>query len=111
MKRKFDRTNCFARPEIQVVDILHKNCNSSGRIKRLSEITYDVKHPIILDGRHRLVHLLLQHLHDLHYHQGVDFMRAQVQQTMLFSKLGAACVKLKVPVWCVVLERLRRSLL
>ena len=54
---------------------------------RLSEITYDVKHPIILDGRHRLVHLLLQHLHDLHYHPGADFMRAQVQQNYAFLKL------------------------
>ena len=32
---------------------------STGRVKRLSKITYDVKHPIILDGRHRLVQLLL----------------------------------------------------
>ena len=53
---------------------------SIGRVKHLSEITYDVKHPIILEGRHRLVHLILQHLHELHYHPGVDFMRAQVQQ-------------------------------
>ena len=32
---------------------------STGRVKCLSEITYDVKHPMILDGRHRLVLLLL----------------------------------------------------
>ena len=60
---------------------------STGRVKRLSEITYDVKHTIILDGRHRLVYLLLQHLHDLHYHPGVDLMRARVQQHYAVLKL------------------------
>ena len=72
---------------------------STGRVKRLSETTYDVKHPIILDGRHRLVHWLLQHLHDLHYHPGVDFMRAQVQQhyavlklTNILRKIESSCL-------------------
>ena len=61
---------------------------STGRVKRLTEITYDVKHPIIVDGRHRLVHLLLYWLllHDLHYTPGVDVMRVQVQQHYAFTK-------------------------
>ena len=81
---------------------------STGRVKRLSEITYDVKHPIILDGRHRLVHLLLQHLHDLHYHPGVDFMRAQVQQRFAVRKLRNTLREIESFIWCVVVERLRR---
>ena len=76
---------------------------STGRIKRLSEITHDVKHSIILDGRQRLVHLLLQHLHDLHYHPGVDFMRAQVQQNYAVLKLRNTLRKIESS--CLVCRR------
>ena len=77
---------------------------AAGRLKRLSEITYDVKHLIILDDRHRLV----QHLHEMHYHTGVDFMRAQVQQRYAVLKFRNIQQRLKIPVWCVVVERPRR---
>ena len=77
--------------------------SATGRIKRLSEITYDVKHPIILAGRHRLVHLLLQHLHDLHYYPGVDFMRAQVQQNYAVFKLRNTLRKIESH--CLVCRR------
>ena len=76
---------------------------STGRVKRLSEITYDVKHPIILDGRHRLVDLLLQHLHEMHYHPGVDFMRAQVQQRYAVLKLRNTLRKIESS--CLVCRR------
>ena len=59
----------------------------TGRVKRLSEITSDAKHPINLDSRHRFVHWRLQHLHEFQYHPGVDFMWAQVQQHYAVLKL------------------------
>ena len=84
---------------------------STGRVKRPSEITYDVKHPIILDGRHRLVHLLLQHLHDLHYHPGVDFMRAQLQRHYAVLKLRNTLRKIESSGLVCCIERPRRCLL
>ena len=73
---------------------------STSRVKRLSEILYDVKHLIIMDCRRRLVHLQLQHLHGLHYHPGVNFMRAsQVQRhdavlklRNFLRKIGNSCL-------------------
>ena len=49
---------------------------STGRIKRLAEIDFDLKHPIILDGRHPLVLLFLRHMHLKHHHEGIDYLRA-----------------------------------
>ena len=72
-------------PFIRTSGIMRPN----GCVKCLSEITYDVNHPVILDGRPKLVHSLLQHLQEIHYHplQCVDFMRAQVQQHNAVLKL------------------------
>ena len=60
---------------------------ASGRTKQLNVATFDVKHPVVLDGRHPLVRLLLEHLHKNHYHQGVDYLRALVQQRFAVVKL------------------------
>ena len=45
---------------------------SAGRIKRLVEVDFDVKHPIVLDARHAFVKLFLRHNHVKHHHQGID---------------------------------------
>ena len=82
---------------------------STGRVKRLSEITNNVKHPIILNSRHRLVHLLLQHLHDFHHHPGVDFMRAQVQQHYAVLKLRNT--PRKIESCCLVCRRLNAEMI
>ena len=42
---------------------------SAGRIKRLVEINFAVKHPIVLDARHFFVKLFLRHTHVKHHHQ------------------------------------------
>ena len=34
---------------------------SAGRIKRLVELDFDVKHPIVLEARHEFVKLFLRH--------------------------------------------------
>ena len=60
---------------------------ASGRTKQLNEATFDVKHPVVLDGRHPLVRLLLEHQHKIHCHQGVNYLRAFVQQRFAVVKL------------------------
>ena len=42
-----------------------------------------------MDARHPLVRLLLEHLHSQHCHQGVDYLRALVQQRFAVVKLRA----------------------
>ena len=51
---------------------------STGRISRLVSSDFDSKHPIILDARHAVVRLLVQHLHIRNFHQDLDYMRAVV---------------------------------
>ena len=63
---------------------------ASGRTNKLLIATFDVKHPIILDARHPLIKLLLEHLHTQHCHQGVDYLRALVQQRFAVIKLRTA---------------------
>ena len=41
---------------------------SSGRTKRLMEVGFKVKYPIILDARHPFVKLFLEHFHVKNYH-------------------------------------------
>ena len=60
---------------------------STGRTKRLDWIEFDTKHPIILDGLHPVVPLMLENLHKCHHHQGLDFMRSQVQQRFAVLRL------------------------
>ena len=60
---------------------------AAGRLKRLSAVPYETKHPVVLDGRHPLARFYLKHVHDSNHHQGVDFMRAHVQKTFAVIKL------------------------
>ena len=60
---------------------------AAGRLKRLSAVPYETKHPVVLDGRHPLARLYLKHVHDSNHHQGVDFLRDHVQKTFAVLKL------------------------
>ena len=60
---------------------------SSGRIKRFTELEFNLKHPIILDGRHPLVYVFLRHMHLKNHHEGNDYLRALVQQQYAVLKL------------------------
>ena len=60
---------------------------ATGRTKQLNVATLDVKHPVVLDGRHSMVRLLLEHLHKKHCHQGVDCLRALMQQRFAVVEL------------------------
>ncbi len=62
---------------------------SLGRLRHLSDATYDMKHPVILDGKHPFVRLYLSYLHVINFHQGVEYLRALVNQRFAVLKLRA----------------------
>ena len=68
---------------------------SAGRIKRLVEVDFDVKHPIVLDARHAFVKLFLNHTHVKHHHQGIDYLRAKVQERYTILKLRSSLRSIK----------------
>ena len=60
---------------------------ASGRTKQQDVATFDMKHPILLDSRHPLVRLLLENFHRNQCHQGVEYLRALIQQEYAIVKL------------------------
>ena len=60
---------------------------SSGRLRRLVEIDFDTKHPIVLDARHTFVKLFLRHTHSKNHHQAIDYLRSKVQERYAIRKL------------------------
>ena len=60
---------------------------AQGRTKHLEIANFDVKHPILLDSRHPAVRLFLEHFHEKHCHQGVEYLRALIQQKFAIVKL------------------------
>ena len=63
---------------------------SAGRIKRLVEVDFDVKHPIVLDAYHAFVKFFLRHNHVKHHHQVIDYLRARVQERYTVLKLRSS---------------------
>ena len=63
---------------------------ATGRTKQLTVSIFDAKHPILLDSRHPAVRLYLEQLHETYCHQGVDYLRALVQQQFAIVKLRTA---------------------
>ena len=68
---------------------------SSGRIKRLMEVAFNVKYPIILDASHPFVKLFLEHTHVKNYHQGVEYLRSIVQEHYTLLKLRSSLRSIK----------------
>ena len=60
---------------------------ASGRTKQLDVASFDMKHPILLDSRHPLVRLFLENFHINQCHQGVEYLRALIQQEYAIVKL------------------------
>ena len=60
---------------------------STGRIKHLTVIDFDTKHPIILDSRHPVVLKFLIETHENNHHQGVKYVRTLVQRKYAILKL------------------------
>ena len=77
----------------------------TGRLRRLSEAEFHMKHPIILDGRHHVVRLLLKCLHEEHHHKGVEYMRALVQQR--FAVISGRSAIRSLQSSCVTCRRFR----
>ena len=67
----------------------------AGRIKRLVEVEFDVKHPIVLDACHAFVKMFLRHNHVKHHHQGIDYLRAKVQERNTILKLRSSLRPIK----------------
>ena len=63
---------------------------ATGRTKQLDVSSFDAKHPVLLDSRHPVTRLFLEQLHRAHCHQGVDYLRALVQQQFAIVKLRTA---------------------
>ena len=63
---------------------------ATGRPKKLDVLSFDAKDPISLDSHHPVTRLFLENLHRTHCHQGVDYLRALVQQQFAIVKLRAA---------------------
>ena len=68
---------------------------SAGRIKRLIEVDFNLKHPIVLDARHASVNLFLRHTHVKHHHQGIDYLRAKMQERYTILKLRSSLRSIK----------------
>ena len=68
---------------------------SSGRIKQLMEVGFNVKYAIILDARHPFVKLFLEHTHVKDYHQGVEYLRSIVQEHYTLLKLRSSLRSIK----------------
>ena len=59
---------------------------SSGQLRRLVQIDFDTKHPIVLDARHTFLKLFLRHIHLKNHHQGIDYLRSKVQECYAILK-------------------------
>ena len=68
---------------------------STGRLKRLVEADYDIKHLIILDSRHPAVKLFLLKEHQEHHHEGVEFLRALIQRRFAIIRRRPALRSIK----------------
>ena len=80
---------------------------SAGRIKRLIEVDFDVRHPIVLDALHAFVKLFLRHTHVKHHHQGIDYLRAKLQERYSILKLRSSLRSIKSN--CVTCRRFRAA--
>ena len=81
--------------------------SSAGRIKRLVEVDFDVKRHIVLDARHALVKLFLRHNHVKNHHQGIDYLRAKVQERFTILKLRSSLRSIKPN--CVTCRKFRAA--
>ena len=77
----------------------HGFISSSGRLRRLAEIDFDPKHPIVVDAPHTFVKLFLRHTQLKNHRQGIDYLRSKVQERyailMFFKSNCALCRKFR----------------
>ena len=63
---------------------------ATGQTKQLTVSNFDAKPPILPESSHPAVCLYLEQLHETHCHQGVDYLKALVQQKFAIGKLRTA---------------------
>ena len=85
----------------------HGLIRSSGRLRRLVEIDFVTKHPIVLDARHNFVKLFLRHTHMKDHHQGIDFLLSKVQERYAILKLR--CTLRSIKSNCVLCRKFRAA--
>ena len=85
----------------------HGLIRSSGRLRRLVEIDFDTRHPIVLDARHTFVKLFLRHTHLKNHHQGIDYLRSKVQERYAILKLRSTLRSIKSN--CVLCRKFRAA--
>ena len=73
----------------------HGLIRSSGRLRRVVEIDFDTKHPIVLDARHTFVKLFLPLTHLKNHNQGVDYLRSTEQERYVILKLRSTVRSIK----------------
>ena len=84
-----------------------RSIRSTGQIVRLVNTDFDTKHPILLDARHILVHLLARSLHHKHFHQGLDYMRSVLN--MKYAILGLRRLLRSIENQCVTCRKRKAS--
>ena len=76
-----------------------------GRTHLLKVATFGTKRPVILDARHPLVRLFLQHLLERHCHHAVEYLRALTQQNFSILKLLTTLKSIQLK--CVTCRKLK----
>ena len=85
----------------------HGLIRSSGRLRRLGEIDFATKHPIVLDARHTLVKLFRRHTHLKNHHQGINYLRSKVQESFAILNLRSTMRSIKSN--CVLCRNFRAA--
>ena len=65
-----------------------------GRLRK-ANLKYAAKHPVILTSHHPAVILYLRYLHEKWSHEGVEFIRSQVQQNFWIIGLRNSLRRIK----------------
>jgi hypothetical protein len=59
-----------------------------GRLRKADNLPFAFRHPIILDGRHRVSMLIMRNVHERYGHAGLQFMKNQVVDKFCIIKLS-----------------------
>ena len=52
---------------------------AKGRLSK-SNLSYDMKHPVILPSKHRVIEMYLNYKHKSLHHEGVEYLRSLIQR-------------------------------
>ncbi|GFS86326.1 integrase catalytic domain-containing protein, partial [Nephila pilipes] len=71
--------NC--KSHLRIIQELNYDYLRLGGRLQFSDIPFDTQHPLILDGNHPFVHLLIQHTHIRLHHLGVRIVLSELRST------------------------------